>query len=272
MADSGLFSPDVLSAEGVARHLRRGGLRVEVYPRVGSTNTLLKARAEQGEAAGLVLIANEQTAGRGRMGRVFHSPAGSGLYLSVLYRPDMLASDAVRVTPCAAVAVAETIEALSGKRTAIKWVNDVLVDGKKVCGILTEASLDARSGRVRSLIVGIGVNVAVPDGSFPEELRTVAGSAFDAAAPELRCRLAAGILDRLTGYLDETESERCFEAYRERSIVLGKQVRLLAPGQEPTEATVLGLERDYSLLVRLRDGSERLVRSGELSLRMDKLV
>ena len=260
---------DVLSAEGVRSLLRHKELRVEVYERVSSTNTLLKTRAEQGEGAGLVLIAQEQTAGRGRMGRSFYSPAGSGLYLSVLYRPDSPAADAVRITACAAVAVAETIEELSGKAAQIKWVNDVLVDGKKVCGILTEASLDCESGLVHYLIVGIGVNIALPEGDFPEELRGIAGSAFSAPVPQLRCRLAAGILDRLTDFMEDPGSAACFEAYRARSLALGKRVHLLSPGREPMPAEVLDLERDYSLRVRLEDGSERRVNSGEVSLRPD---
>ena len=259
---------DVLSAEGVREHLRRRELRVEVVRSVSSTNTVLKARAERGEDAGSVLIALEQTAGRGRMGRGFYSPEGSGLYMSVLYRPSSPLSDAVRITACAAVAVAETIEELSGRPAQIKWVNDVLVDGKKVCGILTEASLDCESGVFRYLIVGIGVNTSVPDGDYPEALRGVAGAAFSAAAvPQLRCRLAAGILDRLTDLMDDPGSERCFEAYRARSVVLGRRVTLLSPGREPVGAEVLDLERDYALRVRLDDGTEKRVNSGEVSVR-----
>ena len=259
---------DVLSAEGIQKHLRHRELRLEVYRSVDSTNTQLKLRAERGEPAGLVLLAQEQTAGRGRMGRSFYSPEGGGLYMSVLYRPSSPAADAVRITACAAVAVAGTIEELSGRPAQIKWVNDVLVDGKKVCGILTEAALDCESGLFRHLIVGIGVNTAVPDGDYPETLRGVAGSAFASAPlPQLRCRLAAGILDRLTDYMEDPGSERCFEAYRARSVVLGRRVTLLSPGRESVEAEVLGLERDYSLRVRLDDGTERFVSSGEVSVR-----
>ena len=260
---------DVLSAEGVRRFLRHSELRPEVYKSVSSTNTLLKARAERGEAAGLVLLASEQTAGRGRMGRSFYSPEDCGVYFSVLYRPDTPAADAVRITACAAVAVAETVEALSGKAAQIRWVNDVLVDGKKVCGILTEASLDCESGTVNYLIVGIGVNTAVPRGDYPEALRGVAGAAFgDVPVPQLRCRLAAGILDRLTDYMANPGSEACFEAYRARSVVLGRRVTLLSPGREPVEAEVLDLEHDYALRVRLGDGSTMRVNSGEVSLRV----
>ena len=260
---------DVLSTESVRKYLRHRNLTPEVYKTISSTNTVLKARAAEGAPEGLVLIAGEQTAGRGRMGRSFYSPAGSGLYMSLLLRPRIPAQEATRITACAAVAVAETIEELSGRPTGIKWVNDVLLDGRKVCGILTEASFDCESGELAYVIVGIGINVAVPDGDFPEELRQIAGAAFDGAVlPELRARLAAGVLDRLADYAEDPDDPACFEAYRARSLVLGKAVNLLIPGREPEGAEVLGLNRDYSLRVRMPDGSERNVSSGEVSVRL----
>ena len=171
---------DLLSAQGVERYLKTPGLRLQYVPSLPSTNTALKAMAADGAPEGTVLIAGEQTAGRGRMGRSFYSPPDSGLYLSLLLRPDMSAVEATRLTACAAVAVAETIEALSGREAQIKWVNDILVDGRKVCGILTEASVDCENGMMRHVIIGIGVNTHVPKTDFPEELRSIAGAAFDA--------------------------------------------------------------------------------------------
>ena len=260
---------DVLSAEGIVRHLRHKELRLQVYKTIGSTNTTLKALAAEGAEAGLALIAEEQLMGRGRMGRSFYSPANSGLYMSLLLRPKIAAQEATRITACAAVAVAETVEELSGRPTRIKWVNDVLLDGRKICGILTEASFDCESGELAYVIVGIGINITVPEGDFPEELRQIAGAAFDGASiPELRARLAAGVLDRLFHYAAELDSPACFEAYRARSLVLGKAVNLLIPGREPEPAQVLGLNRDYSLRVRMPDDSERSVSSGEVSVRL----
>ncbi len=260
---------DVLSAESVRKYLRHTELTPEVYRTITSTNTVLKARAAEGAPAGLVLLAGEQTAGRGRMGRSFYSPDGSGLYMSLLLRPRIAAQEATRITACAAVAVAETIEELSGRTTRIKWVNDVLLEGKKVCGILTEASFDCESGQPEYVIVGIGINVSVPAGDYPEQLRQIAGAAFDGVSvPELRARLAAGVLDRLTDFTADLDDPACFEAYRARSLVLGKAVNLLIPGREPEPAEVLRLNRDYSLRVRMPDGSERDVSSGEVSVRL----
>lgn len=260
---------DVLSAEGIARYLRHRELRLRVYETIDSTNTALKAMAAGGAEAGLALVAASQTAGRGRMGRSFYSPADSGLYLSLLLRPTLPAAQAVRLTACAAVAVAETVEELSGRETAIKWVNDVYMDARKVCGILTEASVDTERATLRWAVVGVGVNLRRPAGDFPEELRTVAGAALDGIdAPELRCRLAAGILDRLADYAETPAAPAIFEGYRRRSFVLGREINILAPGKDPEPAVAMGLGDDYSLLVRLPDGTTRRLSSGEVSVRV----
>ena len=263
-----LSKSDVLSASGIEKYLDCPELRLRCAEELGSTNTVLKELANRGESAGLALVAGRQTAGRGRMGRSFYSPEDTGVYLSLLLRPALPAAEATRITACAAVAVAETLEELSGRAAQIKWVNDVFMDGRKVCGILTEASLDCESGQLSYAVVGIGVNALEPAGGFPEELREIAGSVFrERTLPELRCRIAAGILHRLWRYCGGATLEDCFPAYRDRSLVLGRQVELLSPGREPESARVLDLEPDYALRVRLADGSERAVRSGEVRVR-----
>ena len=260
---------DVLSAQGVEKYLRRGDLRLQVYRSISSTNTVLKALAAEGAEAGLALIAGEQTAGRGRMGRSFYSPPDTGLYMSLLLRPRIGAQEATGITACAAVAVAETIEELSGLETRIKWVNDVQIAGKKVCGILTEAAIDCESGLMDYVIVGIGINTRLPEGDFPPELREIAGSVFGREpVPELRCRLAAGVLDRLADGCERLEEKYFFEDYRRRSLVLGKEINILSPGRDPVPATALELDRDFALIVRLRDGSIRRLNSGEVSIRL----
>ena len=144
-----------------------------------------------------------------------------------------------------------------------------MVSGRKVCGILSEASLDCESGELAWVVVGIGINAVRPAESFPAELQQIAGAVFERAEiPELRAKLAAGVLDRLMDYAAGPGGEHCFKAYRSRSVVLGKPVNLLIPGRDPEPAQVLGLNRDYSLQVRLPDGSERAVSSGEVSVRL----
>ncbi len=260
---------DVLNEEGVRRYLHADGLRLQVVPVISSTNTVLKRMAEEGAEEGFCLIAEEQTAGKGRMGRSFYSPAGSGLYLSVLLRPKLKAADAVNITACAAVAVAEAIESLAPVQAQIKWVNDVYVEGRKVCGILTEASLDSGTAAVNYLVVGIGINIRPPEGGFPADLQKIAGSVFgEEEIPGLRCRLAAAVLDQLLGYYEHLQEKPWLEEYRKRSLVTGKEIRVLMPGKEPENGTAIGIGDDFSLLVQMEDGTLRRLNSGEVSIRI----
>ncbi len=264
-----LSDSDVLSAEGIARYLRHPEIRPQVFPSLTSTNTVLKSLAAEDAPAGTAVLAVTQTAGRGRLGRSFYSPSASGLYLSLLLRPDLAPADAPRLTSCAAVAVAEAVSGLSGRETGIKWVNDVYMDGKKICGILTEAGIDLESGRVSYVVVGIGINLRAPEGGFPEEIRNIAGAAFDGlSVPDLRNRLAALVLDRLADYAADPFSDALFDAYAKRSFVPGRKITVLAPGKEPVPAEALRLNRDYSLQVRLEDGREEKLASGEVSIRV----
>ena len=259
---------DVLSEAGVKKYLKDQSLTLQVVDRVDSTNAAMKRMAAEGAPQGSVLIANEQSAGRGRMGRSFYSPPGTGIYMSLLLRPHTDAQRATLVTASAAVAVAEAIEQLAGEPVQIKWVNDVLFHGRKVCGILTEASMDFESGMIDYVVLGIGVNTAVPAEGFPEELKGIAGAAFGSArVPELRCRLAAEILDRFVGYYACLGSRACYEAYKSRSIVLGKDVQLISPGREPLPARVLDIDEDFALVVRTGDGRAQRINAGEISLR-----
>ena len=263
---------DVLSADGIAQYLKTGGIRLQAYPTVSSTNTVLKSQAAEGAPEGTVIAAAEQTAGRGRMGRSFFSPPGSGLYLSILLRPRTSAAETTRLTAYAAVAVAEAIEGLAEVETQIKWVNDVYVDGKKVCGILTEASLDCERGMTDYAVVGIGINTRAPEGDFPPELREIAGAAFSGkTVPALRCRLAAAVVDRFfTFYRDELPDTAgyCFEAYRRRSLVLGRHIRLHAFERPAEDAEALDIAPDFALLVRDSSSTVRRVSSGEVSVRL----
>ena len=263
-----LSGSDVLSAEGIRRNLRHTEIRPQVFPVLTSTNTVLKSMAAEDAPAGTAVLAVEQTGGRGRLGRSFFSPPAGGLYLSLLLRPDLPPAEAPRLTSCAAVAVAEAVEKLSGRKTGIKWVNDVYMDRKKICGILTEAGMDLETGRVSYVVVGIGINLHTPENGFPEEIRNIAGAAFDGlSVPDLRNRLAALVLDRLSDYAEDPLSDDLFEAYKNRSFVPGMKITVLAPGKEPMPAEALCLNRDYSLQVRFPDGSEKVLSSGEVSIR-----
>ena len=233
--------------------LKTTGLRLRYVEETGSTNADLM---EDGSAAsGSVLIAGRQSAGRGRMRRAFASPEG-GLYMSVLFR-DISAADALQFTPRAAVAVSLAIECSSGRRAYIKWVNDVLLDGLKVCGILAEAV----TRRGLDMVLGIGVNVAEPDGGFPETLRGVAGAVFEDPIEFAREKLAAGILNVLFD-----ESLDVYTEYVRRNVVLGRDITVHRAGAA-YEARALEIDRDYRLIIE-RGGQRETLDSGEVSIRL----
>ena len=190
---------NALTPQGVRRLLAGPAERcaIQVQESVTSTNTVLKGLAEQGGAEGMVLLAQEQTQGKGRLGRTFFSPKGTGLYMSVLLRPRFSAEEALSITTAAAVAVAEAVDQVTGQHARIKWVNDVYLRGRKVCGILTEAAVDFESGGLQYAVLGMGINIREPEGGFSPELAQVAGALFPGEVPAgARTRLAAAILNR----------------------------------------------------------------------------
>lgn len=257
---------DVLSEQGIRRFLSPGcqGLNLTVLPSVTSTNAMIREMAEQGEPEGCVVVAGEQTAGRGRRGRSFFSPKDTGVYMSLLLRPRHCAvGQAVRFTSMAAVAMCEAIEAVSGQNAGIKWVNDVLVGGKKVCGILTEAALGMENGEVEYVALGAGVNVYPPSGGFPEEIASIAGAVLERTQRDAKNHLAGAFISRMMdryahpdGYVEE---------YRARSLVLGKTVTILPEGRS---AFACGIDEACRLLVREEDGQMGCLSYGEIGVRV----
>jgi BirA family biotin operon repressor/biotin-[acetyl-CoA-carboxylase] ligase len=262
-SDGGILHP-----ETIRRHLRAAGdYRLRVYDRVeGSTNDLAREAAVRGEAEGLVVIADTQTAGRGRQGRAFVSPPGTGTYLSLLLRPKLPAAEAVAITGIAAVAVARALGDLGVGGAGIKWVNDIFLEGRKVCGILTEATLDMESGGLDYAVLGIGVNLFSPPGGFPPELTEIAGAVFPGKPEDdERSRLIAAILDRFLPLYRALPDKGWLEEYRARSILTGREVRFLREGREQ-RGLVLGVDDSARLLLRLSDGEETALSSGEVQL------
>ena len=259
---------DKLSAAGIRKYLPDGlGVRVEAVASAPSTNDLVHARAEAGEAEGLALFAEEQTAGRGRLRRVFYSPRG-GLYFSLLLRPARYtAAQALRVTAAAAVAVCAAIEDVGGRGAGIKWVNDVYMGGKKVCGILTEASVSMEDGRLRSVVLGVGLNAYAPPGGFPDPIKDIAGSVFDAPQGDGKNKLAAAVLRRFFELYGALDAPFVMEEYRRRSCVLGREIDVLGP-QGARRAAALGIGDDGSLLVRYESGEEARLYAGEIGIRV----
>ena len=252
------------SAEGGADGMAER-ISLEVLSSVDSTNSYLKLKASQ-TSSWHAVIASEQTAGRGRMGRTFESPAGTGVYLSVLLRPALPAQQAVRLTTAAAVAACLAIEECTGSLASIKWVNDVYVNGKKTCGILTEASIDLESGGLDWAVMGIGFNVYEPEGGFPPEIRNIAGAITEKRSRDLRSRMAASFLRHYYDIVETGQLKGYPDEYIKRSFVIGKLINVLRSGTA-RPAKALSIDEECRLLVEYEDGTQEALSSGEVSIR-----
>ncbi len=243
-------------------------LSISVVPVVGSTNTELKSLAEKGGADGTVLIALEQTAGRGRLGRSFYSPKDTGLYMSVLLRPEYSASDSLYITACAAVSAAEAIDKAAGVEAQIKWVNDIYLSGRKVCGILTEASIDFESGGLNYAVLGIGINLTTAD--FPEELKDIAAS-VSSEQTDLRAVIAAEFLNSFFGYYKNLKSCGFLSEYRRRSMLMGMDISFIR-GNDIFNGIVVGIDDDVRLVAKLENGEVTAFSSGEVQLKKGGII
>jgi len=220
---------DILSSYSIKQHLKNPHLDISVFSSVTSTNTILKEMAEQGAKEGTVIIAEEQTAGRGRTGKQFYSPKGTGIYISILLRPDIPAEESLFLTTSAAVATARAIEDVSDKRSLIKWVNDIYLEDKKTCGILTEGAFNVETGKLDYAIVGIGINVCIPDGGFPDNIKDIATAIFDKQTDSINKRsiLIANLLDYFMEYYKDFKSKSYVKEYIERSMIIGKTITVI---------------------------------------------
>ena len=266
-------APDALTEAEIRSFLGETavvGRELRCFAELDSTNNYLKTQtaAPDGTAA----VADSQTAGRGRMDRSFQSPKGQGIYLSVLLRPRLSPDRLPPVTALAGVAVCAAVERVCGVRPGLKWPNDPVLNGKKLCGILTEMSLEAETGRVQSLVLGIGVNVGQGPEDFSPEVREMATSLLQALGqPVSRPRLTAALLeelDRAYAALLAGDLSAYLAAYRRDCVNLGKTVQLIPfGGGERETAQAVDVDGEFSLVIRGSGGRERTVRSGEVSVR-----
>lgn len=263
-------SPDSLTSGTVLGKLpEEARSLVRVFSSIDSTNTYLKREAMAGAPNGLIAVANEQTAGRGRVGRRFLSAPDCGIYLSMLLRPTCEPAVCATLTSHAAVAVCRALERVCGVQPEIKWTNDILLSGRKICGILTELSMEGETGTVDSVVIGIGINVNNEPAVFPEELREIAGSVYSATGKRVeRAKLAAVLIEELRRMADLwTENPHVYlEDYRVRCITIGKDVRVLR-GEVAKNAHAEAVTEDFSLLVRYPDGTREALTGGEVSVR-----
>lgn len=238
------------------------GVELYFYDSIDSTNTQAKRLLAEGLSGKALITANEQTAGRGRQGRSFYSPKNTGIYYSYVFHPQKTLADAVFITTAAAVSVIRAIERLSAVKPTIKWVNDVYVEGKKVCGILTEAVSNFENGALESVIVGIGINVSTA--SFPAELQDTAASLGDASIT--RAQLLNTAVEELVRVAEDLENPAIMEDYKRHSAVIGKEITFIKNGTT-TKATAIDIDEKGGLVVKTEQGTLTLS-SGEITVRL----
>ena len=254
-----------ISVYGIKKYLKEDVFDIHVYKEVTSTNTVAKEAAERGSKDMSVIVAESQTAGRGRLGRSFSSPRGTGAYFSIILRPDIPIEQTVKLTVAAAVAARRAIMKNCGKPAMIKWVNDIYIGDKKVCGILTEASFDAELAKVKYAIVGVGINVGEPDGGFDESIRDIAGAMCRRSTADMRERVIA---DFLSGFYAVLSSgiDGFVGEYRNSQYLDGKDVYVLR-GDEKKSAVAQFVDENCRLCVKYDDGTSELLGSGDVSIR-----
>ena len=257
--------------EKIIQHLRESCLWQDSllwFDTIDSTNTRARELARQGAPHGTVLIADHQTGGRGRRGRSFHSPAGAGIYMSVILRPGCAPLEIMHLTCAAAVAMCDAVESACGLRPGIKWTNDLVCGKRKIAGVLTELGFDA-DAKVGFAVIGIGINCCQQEYDFPEEIRDIAGSLASVSGKDVdRAKVAAAMMDALHR-MDEqllTEKAQILNRYRRDCITLGQEISLVR-ADEIRHGTALDIDEEGALIVRFPDGLTEIVNSGEVSIR-----
>ncbi|MCL2248524.1 MAG: biotin--[acetyl-CoA-carboxylase] ligase [Oscillospiraceae bacterium] len=265
---------NTLSSQGIESHLQNKEFsdKIIVYETLGSTNNaaknLIKAKGESEGVAlhGTVIIADSQSAGKGRLSRSFHSPPGHGIYMSIILRDKELGDIPISlITPLAAVVLCEAIESLTDKNPQIKWVNDILIGQKKICGILTEGV--AENEQIKWVIIGIGINFTTAPTDFPEKLRDIAGSLFENEPPQTtRNRLIAEILNRLTEKGAMFEKHEVLMQYKKRLMILNRRITVSGHGNEaPYEGTAIDIDDSGHLIIKKDSGEISTLIAGDVS-------
>ena len=255
---------DVLSEQGIAVYAQPAGLYV--YQEIDSTNEEAKRLAAAGAPHGTLVAANAQTAGKGRRGRSFYSPSDTGVYFSIIFRPQLDISDSILITTAASVAVCRAVKDVCGIECGIKWVNDIYIGPHKVCGILTEAVADMETGTISSIICGIGINVRTE--AFPEEVGSRAGAIYAGRqAKGIRNELTAAVYTQLMRIYEQLPDRAFLTEYRQRSNVIGKRIRYTDRGIWK-EALAVGIDEDGGLVIQSDDEGRLHLHTGEITVRV----
>ena len=251
-----------ISAAEILRHT--SFIKPVVFDALESTNDTARLLAQQNAAQGTTVIANSQTKGKGRMGREFFSPEG-GIYMSIVLKPQTNIENILFLTVAAAVAAAESIENASGKKSEIKWVNDVYIEGKKVCGILTEGAICAETAQLEYAVLGVGINTVFCASAFPKQLQTKAGGVFSSRATSgQKACLIADFCNRFFEMYQNLDSRDFVSKYQSRSFLDGKTVEYYKNGEKQT-AQVLKIDSEARLVVKNGQSTE-ILSSGDVQL------
>lgn len=241
-------------------------LNITIFDELDSTNNYLKKLGSQGENEDTLVIAQSQTNGRGRMGRTFYSPDETGIYFSLLLHPEFSAEKSLFLTVMAAVSVAETVMKYNKNDVKIKWVNDIYIDGKKVCGILTEGSINAEK-KLDYAVVGIGINVIAPENGFPEDIKDIATAIFPGKTEDnIKEKIVAEVVNRFFKMYNGIDTD-FVKRYKEYSFLTGKEINIISAGSV-RPATVLDITDDCHLLVKNEKGEIEEISSGDVSVRV----
>ncbi|NLY42752.1 MAG: biotin--[acetyl-CoA-carboxylase] ligase [Clostridiaceae bacterium] len=245
------------------------GKNILYYDTVASTNTIAKKEAAEGCEEGTIVIAEGQTSGRGRLGRKWVSPPRSGIWMSIILRPDILPEQAPFMTMLASLATVHAIENVAGVHAGIKWPNDIVLESKKVCGILTEMS--AEIGHVNYIVVGIGINVNINKSDFSEEIKGMATSLSSVTGRDIdRNELIVKLLENFEqAYMkmrDKDARKMMINEYKGYCVTLGRRVKVNLK-EEVIEGTAVDVADDGQLVVRTDDGIKHRILSGEVSVR-----
>ena len=258
---------DVITESEIRKWLRTEymGKTMEIHPCLDSTNLRARNAAVEGVPEGTLIVADSQTGGRGRFGRTFYSPGRTGVYLSLVLRPQVHAGIAARITSLAAVAAARAIDAVAGTRVRIKWVNDLYLHDRKIGGILCEASVEVESRHLEAMILGIGINVAPME--FPKDLKTIASSIGNECETAVtRSRLIAEICNQMEALYPQLSTGEFLAENRARSNVIGREVTVCR-GSERYLATAVDIDGEGHLIVSTPEGT-RVLDSGEITLKL----
>lgn len=234
-----------------------------------STNEAAKRYLAQEKIRNALIVAKLQTAGKGRRGRTFYSPADEGIYMSLLFTPKEGLEDIIAVTTAASVIVARAIESVSGQKVSVKWVNDLYAGGRKICGILAEAVLPTDENDETAVILGIGINVG--NESFPDELKDIAGSLHAGIQTNLwKKQLIQTITKGLCAFLEDIKNTSYLEEYRQRSMVIGREI-ICYEGNCTYCATATDIDERGGLVVIDEKGERKVLHSGEITIRLSNL-